>query len=319
MRIRLSSFSVWSPSGSRSPPGCRLPAPYAVPSLPGLTVPDRVSVRSGGRVVSVPLEEYVTGSVLAEVTPINETPDVVARIYEVQAVVARTYVVAHRGRHRADGFDVCDTTHCQLYDPARLRRRGSARRPVPRSGARPVRSSATAGARRTRSTTPTAAARPPTPAASGADAPCPICRAWRTTCRRRSHRAWTFTATSETVLAALNRDPRTAVGARLSNIDVLLRDPSGRATSVVLRGERERIVRGEDLRAVLNRTVGDRGRPEHQVQRDPQRPGRIASMAPGSVTASASVRPAPPRARGAERGSPTFCGPTSKTPLLARR
>ena len=30
-------------------------------------------------------------------------------IYDVQAVVARTYAVTHLGRHRADGFDFCDS------------------------------------------------------------------------------------------------------------------------------------------------------------------------------------------------------------------
>jgi stage II sporulation protein D len=29
------------------------------------------------------------------------------------AVAARTYAVRHRGRHSAEGFDFCDTTHCQ--------------------------------------------------------------------------------------------------------------------------------------------------------------------------------------------------------------
>ncbi len=239
--------------------GCRLPAPYAVPSLPGLTVPDRVSVRSGDRIVSVALEEYVTGSVLAEVTPLNETPDAVARIYEVQAVVARTYVVAHRGRHRADGFDVCDTTHCQLYDPARIQtsRFSAAAGTAVRRTAGQVLSygrraadavyHADCGGATTDAGNVWGGRTVPYLQGLADDVPGSI------------HRAWTFTATSETVRAALNRDPRTAVGTRLSNIEVLLRDASGRATSVVLRGERERIVRGEDLRAVLNRTMGDRG------------------------------------------------------------
>jgi stage II sporulation protein D len=31
------------------------------------------------------------------------------------AVVVRSYMLAHTGRHASDGFDFCDTTHCQLY------------------------------------------------------------------------------------------------------------------------------------------------------------------------------------------------------------
>jgi stage II sporulation protein D len=31
------------------------------------------------------------------------------------AVVARTFMASHRDRHATEGFDYCDTTHCQLY------------------------------------------------------------------------------------------------------------------------------------------------------------------------------------------------------------
>ena len=41
-------------------------------------------------------------------------------MFEVQAIVARTYAAAHRGRHAREGFDLCSTTHCQIYEPARL-------------------------------------------------------------------------------------------------------------------------------------------------------------------------------------------------------
>ena len=35
---------------------------------------------------------------------------------KAQAVAARTFALKHRNRHAAEGFDLCDTTHCQLYD-----------------------------------------------------------------------------------------------------------------------------------------------------------------------------------------------------------
>jgi stage II sporulation protein D len=31
------------------------------------------------------------------------------------AVVVRTFMLSHAGRHSSEGFDFCDTTHCQLY------------------------------------------------------------------------------------------------------------------------------------------------------------------------------------------------------------
>jgi len=48
------------------------------------------------------------------------------------------------------------------------------------------------------------------------------------------------------------------VGRRLDAISVLDRDRSGRAEAIELRGEKTHVLRGEQLRAILNRTLGDR-------------------------------------------------------------
>ncbi|TJX16127.1 SpoIID/LytB domain-containing protein [Tissierella creatinini] len=34
---------------------------------------------------------------------------------KAQSIVARSYAYRNIGKHRADGFDLCDTTHCQVY------------------------------------------------------------------------------------------------------------------------------------------------------------------------------------------------------------
>ncbi len=34
------------------------------------------------------------------------------------AITARTFALANRNRHRREGFDLCDTTHCQVTRPA---------------------------------------------------------------------------------------------------------------------------------------------------------------------------------------------------------
>jgi SpoIID/LytB domain protein len=67
----------------------------------------------------VDLESYVADTILSEVSPLGESDDVIAEIFEVQAIVARSYAVTEIGRHRSEGFDVCDSTHCQLYQPSR--------------------------------------------------------------------------------------------------------------------------------------------------------------------------------------------------------
>jgi stage II sporulation protein D len=37
---------------------------------------------------------------------------------EALAITLRTFAEANRGRHRADGFDLCDQTHCQVVRTA---------------------------------------------------------------------------------------------------------------------------------------------------------------------------------------------------------
>ncbi len=56
------------------------------------------------------IEEYLYGIMKVEVNP--NWP---LEALKAQAVVARTYVVTHRKRHKDLGFDLCATTHCQVY------------------------------------------------------------------------------------------------------------------------------------------------------------------------------------------------------------
>jgi stage II sporulation protein D len=35
--------------------------------------------------------------------------------YKVQALMSRTYAMKYRGKHKKDGFDLCDDVHCQAY------------------------------------------------------------------------------------------------------------------------------------------------------------------------------------------------------------
>lgn len=70
----------------------------------------------GPRVINVlNLEAYLRGVVPAEMGP-RAFP--AAEALKAQAVAARTYAVAHLGDHEADGYDLCDTTACQVYGGA---------------------------------------------------------------------------------------------------------------------------------------------------------------------------------------------------------
>lgn len=99
----------------------RVGPPAALPARPGLPAPSPV-LRIGleddeGRLEIQPvlLEEYVAGCVAAELrTPATVTSALV-RMYQVQAILCRTFASANPGRHAADGYDLCATSHCQLY------------------------------------------------------------------------------------------------------------------------------------------------------------------------------------------------------------
>lgn len=62
------------------------------------------------RIVLVTDRESAVAAIVAAETSRRET-----EALKVLAVVVRTYMLAHAGRHSSEGFDFCDTTHCQLY------------------------------------------------------------------------------------------------------------------------------------------------------------------------------------------------------------
>lgn len=75
-----------------------------------LEFPMDVAVRQGRLrfTVSMPREEYVAG-VLAGESSVFRSEEAL----KAMAVTARSYALHFGGRHRAEGFDFCDTTHCQ--------------------------------------------------------------------------------------------------------------------------------------------------------------------------------------------------------------
>jgi SpoIID/LytB domain protein len=64
---------------------------------------------------SIPLETYVARVLAGEAA--RESPPAAL---EALAIAIRTFAVVNRGRHNADGFDVCDQTHCQVVRAATL-------------------------------------------------------------------------------------------------------------------------------------------------------------------------------------------------------
>jgi len=75
-----------------------------------LSLPLEIRTESGhlALTITVPLEEYVAAVLAGESAGFRSAQSLAA-----MAVAARTYAVRFQGRHKSDGYDFCDTTHCQ--------------------------------------------------------------------------------------------------------------------------------------------------------------------------------------------------------------
>jgi stage II sporulation protein D len=219
----------------------------------------RIRVVEAGRatVRRVLLEDYVRATILSEFAPPAGDPTVVGRMFEVQSVLSRTYALSHLGRHSRDGYDLCATTHCQLFEPSRLKtsRWAQAAADAVRKTAGKVlwfeREAATAffhadcGGHTSTATTIWGGTPQPYLRAAADDG-----------LAAHAHATWRYEARRDAIRLALNADGRTAIGARLDGITVLERDGAGRAVRVGLNGQRARDVKGEVLRDALTRAFG---------------------------------------------------------------
>ncbi|HEU4687598.1 MAG TPA: SpoIID/LytB domain-containing protein, partial [Vicinamibacterales bacterium] len=82
---------------------------------------EQLEAASGGRTVVIgspgerrvnrmPLEVYV-----ARVLAGEGEPNAADAARQALAVAIRTYTLVQMGRHRREGFDLCDTVHCQVF------------------------------------------------------------------------------------------------------------------------------------------------------------------------------------------------------------
>jgi SpoIID/LytB domain protein len=99
--------------GPAARPADRAPATSSAAAAPtvirlGRTLPDGRT-----RVEQLPVEEYV-----AQVVAGEGQPRAVDAAQQALGIAARTFALANRNRHRREGFDLCDTTHCQVLRPA---------------------------------------------------------------------------------------------------------------------------------------------------------------------------------------------------------
>ena len=249
---------VTTVSASCSAPATRATLPSARAPEPGAI---RVGVRDGNRVTirKVPFETYVQATILSEFAPASGDPETVERMLEVQAIIGRTYALSHLNRHASEGFDVCATTHCQLFEPSRLTtsrwaaqaaeavRRTTATVLWFRNGPADALFHADCGGRTSRADDVWTGVGQPYLVSIEDDGPA-----------ASAHATWRYETTEAALIAALNKDTRTRVGATLRGIAVLERDAVGRAERIAIHGSQERIVRGEEFRDALSQSFGAR-------------------------------------------------------------
>jgi len=203
------------------------------------------------------IDAYVLGCVRAELAPKTLQNDAVGRVLQVQAVVSRTYAIANMGRHASEGFDLCDSTHCQLY-------RGA----LPSEHDGDFAGRAVADTRGQVITYDGRAIQAVFHASCGGHTAAaehvwtgpgvPYLRPVPDWFCSRSVQPWTFVATEAQLRQAFNADSRTAIGNRLDRIDVSERDAAGRATVVAIAGARTPAVRAEVFRTVVRQAFGPR-------------------------------------------------------------
>ncbi len=215
----------------------------------------------------VPLEDYVQASAISEVAPAAGEFDTVERMLEVQTIISRTYAVSHLARHAREGFDLCSTTHCQLFDPRRLQTSRWAAASLEAVGR-------TSGLILTLDRLPIQALFHAdcggyTSTASavwgGTDRPYLVARP-DDGVPREAHADWQYEVSVDVLTAALATDSRTRVTGPLDTIDVVSRDDAGRAERIALHGHVQGAggtssgteIRGDELRQVLTRAFGPR-------------------------------------------------------------
>jgi len=201
---------------------------------------------------TIPLEEYVLGVVRGEAS----FEDRVEALKSL-AIVSRTFALKNAGRHRSAGYDFCSLTHCELYTekPMKGDRDVLARRAVAETEGQvlldehgalidPYFHASCGGMTADIGTL------------WGVRAPGYLRGVKDDYCRSMPNNAWVQRIAVERLAHALQSDPKTDIGSRLTGIQVVKRDHTGRAELVQLEGKRRVVVRGWDFKMIVGRSLG---------------------------------------------------------------
>jgi stage II sporulation protein D len=189
-----------------------------------------------GETQAVPLEVYVARVLAGEGEP--NAPEGAA---QALAIAIRTYAAFNAGRHRSEGYDMCDSTHCQVPRAAtaatRRAAQASAGRILTYNGApAEIFYSASCGGR-------TESADQVWPKAN-----LPYLRSVEDDVHG-DDLPWTLDVSLRAAQQALARDGFT--GSQLKNVEVDSRSPSGRVTRLKLSGLKPETITGEQFRTLI--------------------------------------------------------------------
>jgi stage II sporulation protein D len=239
--------------------GCGSRPPITPAPPPPETLRVQVAVRGVATVHTVALEDYAAAAALSEFAPAAGAPATVERMFELQSIVARTYARAHRGRHAGEGFDLCSTSHCQIYEPERL---GTSRwAAIARDAAARTSGAVISfdGVLADAVFHADCGGWTESAASVWGGAGAPYLRAQPDDgAAERAHARWQYAVGAEAIHRAFEGDPRTRGAGRITAIGVLSRDDSGRADRILLHGSADVTVRAAWLREVLTGTFGPR-------------------------------------------------------------
>ena len=201
---------------------------------------------------TIPLEEYVLGVVRGEASFEDRV-----EALKALAIVSRTYALKNAGRHRSAGYDFCSLTHCELYTekPMKGDRDGLGRRAVAETEGQvlsdqhgaliyPYFHASCGGMTADIGTL------------WGLPAPAYLRGVKDDYCRSMPNNAWVQRISVERLAHALQSDSKTDIGPRLTGIQVVKRDHTGRAELVQLEGNHRAVVRGWDFKMIVGRSLG---------------------------------------------------------------
>lgn len=254
--VKLLAFTI---SIAAILPACVRRPVQSASDTPKITA-DRAFIHIGlpnGDVLELPLEQYVRHAVLGEVPIASLAPNAAQTMAEVQIILARTYALNHLGRHGNEGFDLCSTTHCQVYRET-MDSQSEVQAVVDRA------QEATRNIVVTHKNRPIDAvfhancggATSPSSSVWGGESPPYLSGVNDPYCVSTDDSSWTFSVSREELRATLNTTARTAVGDQLTVVRIVQHDNAGRVTKIQISGSQELVIRGEQLRSVIANSFG---------------------------------------------------------------